>query len=127
MTTQTENRDNSNGSIAGRKSTHSRREYHKPTLKKGPLLTSVTAAPQPGPLSRIIVNPPCWVARAAFGEADFRWMIFRAWLMEDAPGWFQRLYLRYGEATGARLANHHGARAIVRAFMLFAVRSKLQR
>jgi len=30
----------------------------------------------------------CGIARAAFGEADIRWMIFRAWLVDDAPAWF---------------------------------------
>jgi hypothetical protein len=68
----------------------------------------------------------CWVARAAFGEADIRWMIFRAWLLEDAPAWFRRLYIRYGEAVGTWLAPREGARGIVRALMMPAVNRKLR-
>ena len=65
--------------------------YQKPTLTKGPVLTNVTAAKTVSGVS------PCWVARAAFGETDIRWLIFRSWLLEDAPVWFRRLYIRQGE------------------------------
>src|ERR1700704_793943 len=80
--------------------------YVKPTLAEGPVLSSVTAAsktsaPPPSP------PPSCWVARAAFGVADIRWMIFRAWLLEDAPPWFRALYLRHGEMVGAWLSGRH--------------------
>jgi hypothetical protein len=69
----------------------------------------------------------CWVARAAFGETDIRWMIFRAWLLEDAPVWFRRLYIRYGETVGAWLAGRAGARSAVRALMMPAITRKLRR
>jgi hypothetical protein len=92
--------------------------YQKPTLAKGPLLATVTAAP---PVSGVVL---CWVARAAFGEADIRWMIFRAWLTDDAPAWFRRLYLRHGEAIGGWLSGRRRARGIVRALMLPAIRRK---
>ena len=96
--------------------------YRKPSLVKGPLLTKVTAAT---PVSGA-PPAPCWVARAAFGEADFRWMIFRAWLLEDAPAWFRRLYLRHGEAVGGWLANRNRARRVVRTLMMTAIRRKLK-
>ncbi len=99
-----------------------RKAYQKPTLVKGPLLTKVTAAV---PVTVSGAPVPCWVARAAFGEADFRWMIFRAWLMEDAPAWFRALYLRHGEGVGAWLSGKDRARSVVRAMMLSAVRRKL--
>ena len=93
--------------------------YVRPALIKGPVLTSVTALPKTsaGPA-------PCWVARAAFGVADVRWMIFRAWLLEDAPTWFRALYLRHGEMVGVWLANRAGPRSMVRALMMPAVRRK---
>jgi hypothetical protein len=99
-----------------------RKLYQKPALIKGPLLTKITAAPP------VVVSgvAPCWVARAAFGESDFRWMIFRAWLMENAPAWFRSLYLRHGEAVGAWLAGKDRSRAVVRAMMMPAVRRKLR-
>ena len=92
--------------------------YVKPTLAKGSVLTSVTAQ------SKTSAPPPCWIARAAFGVADIRWMIFRAWLLEDAPVWFRALYLRHGEMIGAWLANRAGPRSVVRALMMPAVRRK---
>ena len=52
-------------------------------------------------------------------------MIFRAWLLEDAPDWFRRGYLRYGEAIGAWLAGRKYIRMIVRTAMLPAIRRKL--
>jgi hypothetical protein len=96
-----------------------RKPYQKPTLVKGPLLTKITAA-VPVPVSA------CWVARAAFGETDFRWMIFRAWLMENAPVWFRWLYLRHGASLGAWLASKDRSRAVVRGMMMPAVRRKLR-
>lgn len=43
----------------------------------------------------------CWVARAVFGETDFRWRLFRHWLFGDRfhpeqATWLQRGYLRHG-------------------------------
>ena len=100
-----------------------RKAYQKPTLVKGPLLTKVTAAPPVTVSGQPIA--PCWVARAAFGNSDFRWMIFRAWLAEDAPAWFRSLYLRHGESLGAWLTGKDRARAVVRSMMMPAVRRKL--
>ena len=68
-----------------------RRVYRSPTLLKGPKLDAIAAGK---------VSVDCWVARAAFGESDFRWMIFRAWLLEDAPASLRRSYLRHGERVG---------------------------
>jgi hypothetical protein len=95
--------------------------YEKPTLVKGPLLMSVTA------FKSVSGAPPCWVARAAFGENDIRWLIFRAWLLDDAPSWFHRLYIRHGELVGTWLAGREGARRIVRSLMMPAVNRKLRK
>jgi hypothetical protein len=67
------------------------------------------------------------VARAAFGEPDFRWQIFRAWLMEDAPGWFLGFYIRHGAGFGEWLRHREMAKRIVRSAMMVAVRRKLSR
>jgi hypothetical protein len=90
--------------------------YQKPTLAKGPLLAGVTAVPAVSGGNQI-----CWIARAAFGEHDIRWMIFRAWLLDDAPSWFRSLYLRYGEAVGGWLASKHRVRGVVRTMMMPAI------
>lgn len=101
-----------------------RRAYLKPALAKGPVLTSITANP-------VAVSgalpAQCWVARAAFGEADVRWMIFREWLLVDAPAWFRNLYLRHGEAVGSWLKGHGNLQGAVRFFMMPAVRRVLRK
>ena len=100
------------------------RPYQTPTLMKGPVLTSVTAVKA---LSGALPLPGCWVARAAFGETDLRWMIFREWLVVDAPAWFRNLYIRHGEAIGFWLTHHAGMQKIVRTLMMPAVNRVLKR
>jgi len=95
-----------------------RKAYEKPTLTKTAVLAAIAATAISGPVK-------CWVARAAFGESDIRWMIFRAWLIDDAPAWFRSLYIRYGEAIGNWLAGREGARRVVRAMMAPAINCKL--
>jgi hypothetical protein len=96
--------------------------YVKPNLIKGPVLTSVTAQLPP----KVSNVAPCWVARAAFGVADIRWMIFRAWLMDDAPAWFRGLYIRYGEYVGTWLIGRPRARSLVRVAMTPAINRKIR-
>jgi len=102
-----------------------RKAYQKPTLVEAAVLSTI-AATDSGSISGIPNDTDtCWIARAAFGEADIRWMIFRAWLLEDAPAWFRSLYIRYGEVIGAWLAGRDSARRVVRALMMPAVNRKL--
>ena len=96
--------------------------YQKPTLIKAAVLSAIAAND-----GQISGSQFCWVARAAFGGADIRWMIFRAWLLEDAPAWFRSLYTRYGEAVGTWLAGRDSARTVVRALMVPAINRKLKR
>ena len=107
----------------------SAKAYRKPSLVKGPVLTSVTAQPAPVTVSGGIASDSvnCWVARAAFGETDLRWMIFREWLVVDAPAWFRNLYIRHGETIGSWLKDHPTAQGAVRSLMMPAVRRKLFR
>ena len=95
-----------------------RKAYEKPTLTKTAVLAAIAAT--------AISGRVCWVARAAFGEADIRWMIFRAWLIDDAPAWFRWLYIRYGELIGNWLAGRDSARSVVRAMMMPAINRKLK-
>jgi len=97
------------------------RVYQKPVLTKGPVLTNVTAGKA---VSGTL--PICWVARAAFGETDIRWMIFREWLVVEAPGWFRELYIRHGEAIGSWLRGQPRLQAAVRAAMMPAVNRMLR-
>ena len=103
-----------------------RKAYQKPALVKVAVLSAITAMPVPVSSSSDSANNYCWVARAAFGEADLRWMIFRAWLLDDAPAGFRRLYIRYGEAVGNWLAGRDSVRAVVRAMMMPTVNRKVR-
>jgi len=104
-----------------------RKPYTKPVLNKGPVLANITAAQTvSGIPSDFSDSDACWVARAAFGENDLRWLIFRAWLLEDAPRWFRLLYLRHGKVVGAWLAGRARSRQIVRTLMTPAVNRKLR-
>jgi len=104
-----------------------RKAYQTPTLAKVAVLSAITAADS-GSISGIPSDQgtTCWIARAAFGEADIRWMIFRAWLLDDAPAWFRWLYIRHGEAVGTWLTQREGARGIVRTLMMPAIKRKLR-
>ena len=105
-----------------------RKPYVKPSLVKGPMLADVTAIKGPAVVSGVAAPlPPCWVARAAFGETDIRWMIFRAWLVEDAPSWFRLLYIRHGERVGSWLEMRDSARRLVRVMMMPAINAKLRK
>ena len=102
--------------------TVARKAYRKPTLVKAGALSALTASDS----SISAERQACWVARAAFGEADIRWMIFRAWLLEDAPAWFRSLYISYGERIGDWLAGRDSARRVVRALMMLVINRKLR-
>jgi len=118
------------GNVMGIKSDNSARQvkarkaYHKPTLAKAAVLSAIAADTAISSASDS--STTCWVARAAFGEADIRWMIFRAWLLEDAPAWFRSLYIRYGELIGNWLAARDNARLVVRAAMMPAINRKVR-
>ena len=94
--------------------------YAPPTLSKGPALARVA-----GVVVASKKPVECWVARAAFGEGDIRWMVFREWLVADAPSWFRALYIRHGARFGAWLVDKPRARAMVRRAMGVAIRRKL--
>ena len=39
----------------------------------------------------------CWVAREVYGAHNPAWLLFRNWMDTDAPRWFDKLYLTFGE------------------------------
>jgi hypothetical protein len=59
----------------------------------------------------------CWVARAVYGEDNPRWMLFREWLLSDAPAWFRNLYFRRGESFARWITPHEGAKSVIRRWM----------
>lgn len=39
----------------------------------------------------------CWVARAVYGAENPTWLVFRDWMVTEAPAWLRGLYLKHGE------------------------------
>ncbi len=67
----------------------------------------------------------CWVAREVYGDADHRWRLFRAWLMEDAPAWLRIAYVRHGEGFAAWVSDKPAVKAGLRLMMDRAIASRL--
>jgi hypothetical protein len=59
----------------------------------------------------------CWVAREVYGVHNPAWMEFRDWLLNRAPKWLMRLYLRYGERFAAFIADKPRLKSVIRFFM----------
>ena len=59
----------------------------------------------------------CWVAREVYGEDDPRWMVFRAWMLNEAPDCLREAYAAHGEEFAAWIADKPLAKAAVRALM----------
>ena len=110
--------------MSAKKTTKTRtspKTYIKPALKKGPVLSNASVQAKISGRE----PEPCWIARAAFGTDDFRWMIFRAWLLDDAPAWFRGFYIRFGAHLGALIEGRETARGLVRGAMTPVIRRKI--
>lgn len=59
----------------------------------------------------------CWIARAAYGADNPRWLKFRRWLLTRAPRWFAAWYRKYGPEIGAKLTHDREGCAAVRDWM----------
>jgi len=67
----------------------------------------------------------CWVAREVYGVEDGRWLVFRGWLVDEAPDWFRDLYTAHGEAFAAWIHDQPAVRAAVRSLMDLVVEPRL--
>jgi hypothetical protein len=112
--------------MSDRKPSTTRKAYEPPRLARRESLADVTAVD-----SRLSVSEKeksCWVARAVYGEDNPRWVLFRAWLLEDAPRWLRALYLRHGAAFAKVVARQRWLAAGLRRLMDRAIAAKfLQR
>lgn len=82
---------------------------------------SVQSVPPTGIADQQDTGPPCWVARAVYGAGNPRWMMFREWLLNDAPHWFRDLYVRHGRSFARWIAPHHGIKSVIRRWMDFVI------
>jgi len=65
----------------------------------------------------------CWVAREVYGVADPRWLVFRRWMLADAPAWLRAAYGRWGATAAEWLRERPAAKAAVRAWMDHVLRT----
>jgi hypothetical protein len=61
------------------------------------------------------------VAREVYGADDPRWLVFRAWLLTEAPAWLREAYADHGEDFAAWIHDKPVAKAAVRALMEAAI------
>jgi hypothetical protein len=59
----------------------------------------------------------CWVAREVYGENNPKWMLFREWLNNHAPKWFDSLYVKHGEKFAIWIANKPLLKSVIRKWM----------
>jgi len=59
----------------------------------------------------------CWVAREVYGPEDPRWMLFRAWLLTEAPDVVREAYGAHGEEFAAWIADKPVVKAALRVAM----------
>jgi len=59
----------------------------------------------------------CWVAREVFGARNWKWLAFKTWLMNVAPGWFRNLYIAYGEQFAKWIADKPRLKSVIRRWM----------
>ena len=59
----------------------------------------------------------CWVAREVYGAENPQWLLFRAWLLTEAPDWLRETYLAHGEEFAAWIHDKPVMKAMVKALM----------
>jgi hypothetical protein len=102
-----------------------RKPYEPPRLTRRESLAEITADKKK--MSPGEMEPICWVARAVYGVENPRWVLFRAWLLEDSPRWLRTLYLRHGRAFAPVVARQRWLAAGLRPLMDRAIAAKFQR
>jgi hypothetical protein len=81
----------------------------------GGLFSSLLTSPTAGTILSSLF--PCWVAREVYGIGNYNWVIFRDWLLNDAPKWFRSLYLKYGENFAKFISNKPRLKKIIKVLM----------
>lgn len=64
-----------------------------------------------------IIGGMCWVAREVYGPRDPRWLLFRHWLLNRAPGWFRGAYAWFGPRVSVWLRGKSRTKNLIRLWM----------
>ena len=65
----------------------------------------------------VMHNKCCWVARKVYGAYNPDWLIFRTWLLTEAPTWLYKTYLHHGEKFAKWLDGKNKLQSIIRKWM----------
>ena len=68
--------------------------------------------------------PTCWVAREVYGVDNINWVIFRNWLLNDAPSMLREFYIENGERFAEFISNKPSFKNIIRSLMDVVVNSE---
>ena len=67
----------------------------------------------------------CWVAREVYGPHDPRWLVFREWMMADAPAWLRLIYGLHGERLADWVHDKPLAKMVIRSAMNLVVDGRM--
>ena len=70
-----------------------------------------------GSIAGAAIGAFCWVAREVYGIENPQWLMFREWMLNDAPSWFRNLYIKYGERFAKFISNKPRLKSIIRKWM----------
>jgi hypothetical protein len=59
----------------------------------------------------------CWVAREVYGMHNPAWLLFREWMLNESPGWFRTLYVKFGERFAKFISDKPRIKARIRLWM----------
>lgn len=68
----------------------------------------------------------CWVAREVYGKDSAEWLVFRHWVLNEAPDWFRDLYLDEGERFAAFISDKPFLKSIVKMGMDIIVKPRFK-
>lgn len=68
----------------------------------------------------------CWVAREVYGKDRAEWMVFRQWLLTEAPEWLLDLYMQEGERFAKFIADKPLLKFIVKKAMDIVVEPRFK-
>ncbi len=62
-------------------------------------------------------NTFCWVAREVYGAENPQWLLFRAWMLTEAPAWLREAYVAHGEEFAAWIHDKPLVKAALKTLM----------
>jgi hypothetical protein len=68
----------------------------------------------------------CWVAREVYGKDSGEWLVFRHWVLNEAPVWFRDLYLEEGERFASFISDKPFLKSIVKMGMDIIVKPRFK-